>query len=94
MKQDQPIECVGCNTFDVGTIIDNSDCTSHIEKYYPTQAEAEAALAVYTQKARNAETDPCEIRSDIQAVENGFRLTADFTFSCQAESLIFELATR
>lgn len=94
MKKDNPVECVGCNTFDVGTIIDNSNCTSHIERIYASQSEAELALAELTKKARETETDPCQIQSEIVAIENGFLLKANFTFSCQAESLIFELGLR
>ncbi|POY42459.1 YfcZ/YiiS family protein [Avibacterium endocarditidis] len=88
MKKENPVECVGCNTFDVGTIIDNSNCTSHVERVYATEAEADLALQEFTQKARAAETDPCQIQAEIIPVENRFLLKADFTFSCQAESLI------
>ncbi|WP_032093216.1 MULTISPECIES: YfcZ/YiiS family protein [Pasteurellaceae] len=94
MKQEQPIECVGCNTFDVGTVIDNSDCTAHIERHYSSEEEAQNALAEFTRKARNAETDPCQIQSRIEKTDDGVVLKADFTFSCQAESLIFELGLR
>ena len=34
------------------------------------------------------------INSEISAVENGFKLKATFEFSCQAESMIFQLSTR
>ncbi|UXN34604.1 YfcZ/YiiS family protein [Avibacterium paragallinarum] len=94
MKKENPVECVGCNTFDVGTIIDNSNCTSRVERVYATEAEAQTALAQFSEKAQNAATEPCEIQSQITPVEQGFLLTADFTFSCQAESLIFELGLR
>ena len=40
------------------------------------------------------ESDPCEIKSEITETENGANLTARFTFSCQAEAMIFELANR
>lgn len=50
MKSDKPVECVGCNTFDVGSIIDNSERDAKFEKVYETQAEAEQALVKLTQK--------------------------------------------
>lgn len=94
MKADKPIECVGCNTFDVGSILDNSERDVHIERQYATQQEAEQELAKLTQKARDVESEPCQIRSEINPTENGYRLNATFTFSCQAEVVIFQLATR
>ncbi|UKH23285.1 YfcZ/YiiS family protein [Actinobacillus pleuropneumoniae] len=94
MKSDKPVECVGCNTFDVGSIIDNSERDAKFEKVYETQAEAEQALVKLTQKARDTESEPSEITSEIKAVEGGFLLDANFRFSCQAEVVIFQLGTR
>ena len=93
MKADKPIECVGCNTFDVGSILDNSERDVHIERQYASQQEAEQALAKFTQKARDVENEPCQIHSEITPTENGYQLKATFTFSCQAEVVIFQLAT-
>ena len=94
MKADKPIECVGCNTFDVGSILDNSERDVHIERQYASQQEAEQALAKFTQKARDVENEPCQIHSEITPTDNGYQLKATFTFSCQAEVVIFQLATR
>ena len=94
MKADKPIECVGCNTFDVGSILDNSERDVHIERQYASQQEAEQALVKFTQKARDVENEPCQIHSEINTTENGYQLKATFTFSCQAEVVIFQLATR
>lgn len=94
MKNDKPMECKGCNTFDVGSILDNSETVAAIQRHYETEAEAQAALAKFTQKARDTETEPCEIQSEIRPTENGFELNANFQFSCQAEVVIFQLATR
>ena len=94
MKADKPIECVGCNTFDVGSILDNSERDVHIERQYASQQEAEQALAKFTQKARDVENEPCQIHSEITPTENGYQLKATFTFSCQAKVVIFQLATR
>lgn len=94
LKTDNPVECVGCNTFDVGSILDNSEVDANVERIYDTKEQAEEALAKLTQKARDTETEPCEIKSEITETENGFNLTANFKFSCQAEVVIFQLGTR
>lgn len=83
-----------CCCVDVGTILDGKDCTVNIQQHYASLADAEAALAYFTAKAKAAESEPCERQSAIQAVENGAELTACFTFSCQAEAMIFQLSTR
>lgn len=83
-----------CCCVDVGTIIDNSECAVDFSQVYATEAEAQDALDYLTSKARLAESEPCNIRSEIKAVENGYELTANFDFSCQAETMIFQLSTR
>lgn len=87
-------ESLTCSCVDVGTIIDGSDCTVNIDQVYADETTAQAELARLTQKARDTESDPCEIRSEMHKVENGVQLKASFTFSCQAEAMIFELANR
>lgn len=94
MKDEKPIECTGCNTFDVGSILDNSETVATFERVYATEAEANDALVRLTAKAHDVESEPCQINSQIVAVENGFQLTAQFVFSCQAEVVIFQLGTR
>ncbi|GAB1667692.1 YfcZ/YiiS family protein [Mannheimia haemolytica] len=94
MKNDKPIECEGCNTFDVGSILDNSETVANITRTYETEAEAQAALEIFTQKARDVESEPCEIESEIRPVDGGVELNANFKFSCQAEVVIFQLGTR
>lgn len=83
-----------CCCVDVGTIIDNSECAVDFSQVYTTEAEAKEALAYLTSKARAAESEPCKITSDIKAVGNGYELNACFDFSCQAETMIFQLSTR
>lgn len=87
-------ESLTCSCVDVGTIIDGSDRTVNIAQTYATQTEAEQALAHLTEKARKTESEPCEIVSEILPIEGGVQLNASFTFSCQAEAMIFELANR
>lgn len=94
MKNDKPIECESCNTFDVGSILDNSETVATIRRLYETEVEAKTALDKFTQKARDVESEPCEITSEIKAVKSGFELYANFKFSCQAEVVIFQLGTR
>ncbi|NBI43241.1 DUF406 family protein [[Haemophilus] felis] len=87
-------EAKACCCVDVGTIIDGSDCAVDFEQVYATEEQAKEALNYLTEKARKAESDPCKIQSQISAVAEGFKLTANFEFSCQAESIIFQLSTR
>ncbi|OOF69889.1 hypothetical protein BKG89_04960 [Rodentibacter caecimuris] len=91
MNSDKPIECVGCNTFDVKSHFDNSDCHFPIEWIYDTKQDAQAALDFFTEKAKEIESEPCQIQSEITQVENGYLLKADFTFCCQAEVVIFQM---
>lgn len=83
-----------CCCVDVGTVIDNQDCGVDFQQLYSSQSEAEQALAYLTEKARNAESEPCQITADITAVEGGYQLKAHFLFCCQAETMIFQLSTR
>ncbi|MEC5321001.1 YfcZ/YiiS family protein [Brenneria populi subsp. brevivirga] len=87
-------ETAACCCVDVGTIMDNSDCTASYSKIFADRAQAEAALNALTEKARSVESDPCQIGSKLDAVEGGVKLDVDFTFSCEAETLIFQLGLR
>ena len=51
-------------------------------------------LKTLTEKAKSVESDPCVITHSIKPVEGGVELTAEFSFSCEAESLIFQLGLR
>jgi len=79
---------------DVGTIMDNTDCTASYSRVFTTRADAEATLAALTEKARSVESDPCQITSTFTEVEEGVRLDIDFVFACEAETLIFQLGLR
>lgn len=94
MQADKPTECVSCNTFDVRSILDNSEREAKISQVYATEEEAQQALQRLTQKARDIESDECQISSEIKAVDGGYQLDAVFTFSCQAEVIIFQLGIR
>lgn len=87
-------ETAACCCVDVGTIMDNTDCTASWSRLYENRQQAEAGLQQLTDKARQVESDPCEINARFSEQPEGVRLDADFTFSCQAETLIFQLGLR
>ncbi|AJB71801.1 YfcZ/YiiS family protein [Enterobacter hormaechei] len=83
-----------CCCMDVGTIMDNTDCTASYSRVFPNRAEAEETLAALSQRAREVESDPCEIKSTFTEVDGGVQLDIDFVFACEAETLIFQLGLR
>ncbi|MCL2895235.1 MULTISPECIES: YfcZ/YiiS family protein [Brenneria] len=87
-------ETAACCCVDVGTVMDNTDCTASYSKVFTDRAEAEATLQALTDKARSVESDPCQIDSRLESVDGGVKLDIDFTFSCQAETMIFQLGLR
>lgn len=87
-------ETAACCCVDVGTIMDNTDCTATYSHVFETEAQAKEMLQALTERARGVESEPCEITSRIEKVEGGVELNIDFTFSCQAETMIFQLALR
>ncbi|WP_432453487.1 MULTISPECIES: YfcZ/YiiS family protein [unclassified Agarivorans] len=80
-----------CCCVDVGAVIDGEDCSVVLEELFADKAQAESRLNLLIEKARKAESDPCEITSEFTEIEGGVQLNASFTFCCQAESLIFQL---
>lgn len=87
-------ETAACCCVDVGTIIDNEDCKASYSRVFDQQQQAQEMLASLTHKARSVESDPCVIESTLRPVDGGLELNADFTFCCQAETLIFQLGLR
>ena len=83
-----------CCCIDVGTIMDNTDCTASYSRVFTNRAEAEETLSALTQRARDVESEPCEIKSTFTEVEGGIQLDIDFVFACEAETLIFQLGLR
>lgn len=83
-----------CCCMDVGTIMDNTDCTAFYSRVFSKRAEAEETLAALSQRAREVESDPCEITSTFTEVDGGVQLDIDFVFACEAETLIFQLGLR
>ena len=87
-------ETAACCCVDVGTIMDNTDCTASYSHVFATEAQANEMLNGLTDKARAVESEPCVIESRIEKVEGGVELNIDFTFSSQAETMIFQLGLR
>ena len=83
-----------CCCMDVGTIVDNTDCTASYSRVFANRAEAEQTLAALSEKARNVESEPCQINPTFTDVDGGVQLELDVVFSCEAESLIFQLGLR
>ena len=83
-----------CCCKDVGTIVDNTDCTASYSRVFANRAEAEQMLAALSEKARSVESEPCKINPVFADVDGGVQLDIDFVFSCEAESLIFQLGLR
>ncbi|HCI4277780.1 TPA: YfcZ/YiiS family protein [Klebsiella variicola subsp. variicola] len=87
-------ETPACCCMDVGTIVDNTDCTASYSRVFANRAEAEQTLAALSEKARNVQSEPCKINPTFTDVDGGVQLDIDFIFSCEAESLIFQLGLR
>lgn len=87
-------ETAACCCVDVGTVLDNTDCSAQWQAEFATEAEAQAALQALTAKANEVASDPCEIQSTLTPSAHGITLDAHFTFCCQAETMIFQLALR
>ncbi|HCS8959173.1 TPA: YfcZ/YiiS family protein [Klebsiella pneumoniae] len=83
-----------CCCMDVGTIVDNTDCIASYSHVFANRAEAEQTLAALSEKARNVESESCQINPTFTDVDGGVQLDIDFVFSCEAESLIFQLGLR
>ncbi|MBI6548700.1 YfcZ/YiiS family protein [Xenorhabdus lircayensis] len=87
-------ETAACCCVDVGTVIDNEDCSASYQCVFVREQEAETMLNILTKKAKAVESEPCIIHDRIETVDGGMQLSVDFTFSCQAEALIFQLGLR
>lgn len=74
--------------------MDNTDCTASYSRVFANRAEAEEMLAALSERARNVESEPCKITPTFTDVDGGVKLDIDFVFSCEAETLIFQLGLR
>ncbi|QGM80236.1 YfcZ/YiiS family protein [Otariodibacter oris] len=91
---DQVESCkYGCKPKDTA-MFDNEESQVIVENTYTNEEEAQKTLATLVEKARNIESEPCDIQSEIKQVEQGYLLHSEFNFSCQAEAVIFQLSLR
>lgn len=94
IKKCSATETAACCCVDVGTVMDNTDCTASWSEWFPQRQDAKAKAARLTERARQVESEPCVIDVRFSDVDQGVQLDIDFTFSCQAETLIFQLGLR
>lgn len=94
MSKNSADETPVCCCIDVGSVIDNSDCVATYSHLFATKAEAEETLAALSAKARETESEPCQIAPRFTEEAEGVRLDIDFVFCCQAETMIFQLGLR
>ncbi|AOM42763.1 hypothetical protein A9255_01150 [Xenorhabdus hominickii] len=87
-------ETTACCCVDVGAVIDNEDCTASYQSVFASEQEVKTMLNVLIEKAKSVESEPCVIQHKIEELDGGIQLSIDFTFSCQAEALIFQLGLR
>ncbi len=76
------------------SMLDNADRQIAFEAVYDSEAQAQQAVEYFTQKARTVETEPCQIRSEITPLAEGFLMKMWIEFSCQAEVVLFQMAVR
>ncbi|UYU30929.1 YfcZ/YiiS family protein [Siccibacter colletis] len=94
MSKNSADETPVCCCIDVGTIMDNTDCTASYSRVFSNRADAEATLDALSAKAREVESEPCQITPRFSEVDGGVQLDIDFVFACQAETMIFQLGLR
>ncbi|MEL4015101.1 YfcZ/YiiS family protein [Dryocola clanedunensis] len=94
MSKNSADETPVCCCIDVGSIIDNTDCIATYSRVFDNKAQAEETLAALSEKAREVESEPCQIVPTFKEVEGGVQMDIDFVFSCQAETMIFQLGLR
>lgn len=87
-------ETAACCCVDVGTIIDNEDCTASFHMTFVQDKDAKSMLTKLTELARSVGSEPCIINSSIHDGDEGVELNADFTFEYQVETLIFQMKLR
>lgn len=76
------------------SLLDNRNRQISFEAVYNSEDEAQQAVEFFTQKAKSVETDPCEIETEINPIEDGFLMKMWIEFSCEAEVILFQMAVR
>ncbi|MDO1625717.1 DUF406 family protein, partial [Escherichia coli] len=72
---------------DIGTVIDNDNCTSKFSRFFATREESESFMTTLKELAADASSadEGASVAYQIKAREGQFELDAAFTLSCQAE---------
>lgn len=85
----------GCSV-DIGTVIDNDNCTHIVSRFFNDTEAAEAYMSALRELASVASStkEGVVIHYGIKKTEEKVLLEATFTFSCQAELITFELSLR
>lgn len=76
------------------SMLDNAERQISFEAVYDSKEQAQQAVEFFTQKAKSVETEPCEIKSNISQIDEGYLIKMRITFSCQAEVILFQMAVR
>lgn len=76
------------------SMLDNAERQISFEAVYDSEEQAQQAVEFFTQKAKSVETEPCEIKSNISQIDEGYLIKMRITFSCQAEVILFQMAVR
>lgn len=87
-------ETAACCCMDVGTVMDGNDCSATMEIILASTSDAEPVLARLTELAQSKSSEPVTVQHEVTTLNDAPLLRATFTFSCQAEALIFQLAAR
>ncbi len=82
-----------CCCMDVGTIMDNSDCTASYSRVFATRAEAEETLAALTEKRVAWSLNLAKLRQPLPRNPKAF-VWILILFSPAKQTLIFQLGLR
>ncbi|TYG34076.1 DUF406 family protein [Lonepinella koalarum] len=71
--------------------LDGAESAVQISQFFTTQQDAEQALQYFIQQAKQVESEPCEIHSDIQPIKHGVVLDLKIVFCCEVEAILFQM---
>ncbi|CAI0901208.1 DUF406 family protein [Serratia quinivorans] len=82
----------GCS-IDIGSVLDNENCTVTVTNRFDTYEQAMAHFEEMEISANNVASEkyPCHLSHTVKILNKKYIARIDMTFSCQAEAIIFEL---
>ena len=85
----------GC-AIDIGTVIDNDNCTSKFSRFFATREEAESFMTKLKELAAAASSadEGASVAYKIKDLEGEIQRMRPSPSLCQAEMIIFELSLR